>query len=702
MKVIYRLTAVVTFAAAYVPDYYFSLCTKMIEANAAVQGVCPMKGETVPYECYCGTDWWLETVYNCIETASNSSGVYERAVRESWSQLMAYCGSFGISDIPNYKQYRENAHRNPITTNYTEANSTDKPEPFSIPLEMMDEGNVIKAGIAYHRTTYVSYYYSMATLGYFFGVVLLQMCLYWFAWLVPSVSMLLFNSRGVRIFREYVGIPALFNGRAANPVPFVRWVLPRRMITLVIFGYWAIVLIFLSVDYHIQLSPYGSYSQSQLVTSAIGLRSGYLAIYLLPIVFVTAGRNNVLIYLTGWSFEIWNHFHRNLARLVVLLIIVHAIAYSIMVKNVYMTSLSAVWSEPAYKYWAPGVLSLVFMGCMLIQAVKFLREKSYEVFVVIHVLLAVGMVVATWYHLKWVGEGQKLIYAVVALWAFDGAARIARIILSGPLSRADITSHDGVTELTIKYSGLWKPRPGQHVFVHFVCPLYFWQSHPFTVMEPPEEEKDSKTLKIFAQTRNGLTKFISGHQKYNWYVWIDGPYGIEFDSRPYREVVLIAGGIGITACQTYASHIAKQERDQVLHLHWVIRDGNPLKWFAKQLKLFAIEHPNIIVKTYITDQMDSSDESSFSDQQQVYEEKFDEQLVYNEYSRAGKDLTYEKKFERPRMSDIVDEHIRNSQGSIAFFVCGPGGLSDDVRRTVAGGIPHTKNYVQFFEESFTM
>jgi hypothetical protein len=41
-----------------------------------------------------------------------------------------------------------------------------------------------------------------------------------------------------------------------------------------------------------------------------------------------AGRNNIFIWATGWSFSTFNIFHRNIARVATLQAIVHAIAWS--------------------------------------------------------------------------------------------------------------------------------------------------------------------------------------------------------------------------------------------------------------------------------------------------------------------------------------------------------------------------------------
>ena len=666
-----------------VPDYYFSLCNAIVGSNAAVSKVCP---EASP-ECVCGLDWWLETMRDCITTASNASRTPESAAKWSWEAMCATCDKVENGSL---RSLQELPQRGKINQTFMEANETAYAGAFHVPLEMIQDANVIEAGMANHETSYVSYYYSMGTLGYFFGIVVLRSCTYWLSWLLPSLSQRVFNTHIARFLRKHIALPALFNHRAAEPFRVTRWLLPRRLISLALFGYYVIILTFLSIKYYVELSPFGYSTQTSFVTTALSTRAAYLATYLLPIVFATAGRNNVLIYLTGWSFEEWNHFHRYLARLVVLLIIVHAICHCI-TAEVSGSNLSAPWSTMSV--WAPGAMALIFMGVMVVQAMKYFREKAYEIFLVVHILMAVGFVASVWYHVTRIGACKEQIYTVVALWAFDRVARIVRILISGPFSRCDIVTHDGVVELTIRYSGLWRARPGQHVFIHFMDPLYFWQAHPFTVMKP--EKEDGKILKVFAQAQSGITKHILLHHRREWSVWVDGPYGIEFDTRPFKEIVLIAGGIGITACQAYASHILNQGKDQHLTLHWIIRDEYPLLWFQEQLQQFCIDHPNVSVTTYVTFGAQREIRSTV-----VAGSKKEDEISTKYDIRSN--IAINEIYGRPSLGNITDKHIAQSQGPLAFFVCGPARMSDDVRQAVVTGLDRTDNYVQFYDETFTM
>ncbi|CAI4826322.1 AKH_1a_G0051730.mRNA.1.CDS.1 [Saccharomyces cerevisiae] len=54
-----------------------------------------------------------------------------------------------------------------------------------------------------------------------------------------------------------------------------------------------------------------------------------------------------------------------------------------------------------------------------------------------------------------------------------------------------------------KSSKWWKAEPGQYIYLYFLRPKIFWQSHPFTVMDSLVEDGE---LVVVITVKNGLTK----------------------------------------------------------------------------------------------------------------------------------------------------------------------------------------------------
>lgn len=60
-------------------------------------------------------------------------------------------------------------------------------------------------------------------------------------------------------------------------------------------------------------------------------RSGFLAVANLPLLWLFAGRNDIFLWLTGWSFGTFNIFHRYVARVVTAEAIIHSIGYTALI-----------------------------------------------------------------------------------------------------------------------------------------------------------------------------------------------------------------------------------------------------------------------------------------------------------------------------------------------------------------------------------
>jgi hypothetical protein len=59
------------------------------------------------------------------------------------------------------------------------------------------------------------------------------------------------------------------------------------------------------------------------------IRIGSLSFANTPLLIALAGRNNILIWLTGWSFDTFQLYHRWIARVVLAEATAHVIAYTL-------------------------------------------------------------------------------------------------------------------------------------------------------------------------------------------------------------------------------------------------------------------------------------------------------------------------------------------------------------------------------------
>lgn len=348
----------------------------------------------------------------------------------------------------------------------------------------------------------------------------------------------------------------------------------------------------------------------------VGYRTGFITIAQLPLIFLLAGRQNIIGYLAGMGYERLNWFHRWVSRTLWLTATIH------------MGFWFRDWGQYDYiKYKLKndalakrGFAAWVILSFIVISSAAPVRNISYEIFVLQHLVTFVGFIVAVWLHAP--NEVKAWVWIPIGLLIFDRVARYTWATYANlsifhrsanskhPLwaNRASFTPLPGnVTRITIENPGIsW--RPGQHVFLtcHSVVPL---QCHPFTIVSLPEDNK----MEFFVRAGKGGTsrffRYASKHhkilgsgeispQKGERTVFIDGPYGMHRPLRQFDSVVLLAGGTGTTFIIPCLRDIVaawkgesqqpdsktRQAATKRIRFVWVIKSRAHLSWFDSQLQ----------------------------------------------------------------------------------------------------------------------
>jgi predicted ferric reductase len=115
----------------------------------------------------------------------------------------------------------------------------------------------------------------------------------------------------------------------------------------------------------------------------------------------------------------------------------------------------------------------------------------------------------------------------------------------------------GITSLHITGRDLaaLRPQPGQFFRWRFLTRDGWWQSHPFSLSEPPARKlrRLRITVKALGDYTTALQRVRPGTR-----VIAEGPYGaVTPAARGGRKVVLLAGGVGITAIRALAEAFAR-------------------------------------------------------------------------------------------------------------------------------------------------
>jgi hypothetical protein len=129
--------------------------------------------------------------------------------------------------------------------------------------------------------------------------------------------------------QQHFVLPALFGSRHLEPLPGNLGYVPGRALSIFIGIYVALNIIFSSVSFGSFQPNVFFLSQQAELCEYVGNRTGTLSLVNMSIAILFAGRNNILIAITGWSQTTFLTLHRWAARVATLQAIVHSIVYTL-------------------------------------------------------------------------------------------------------------------------------------------------------------------------------------------------------------------------------------------------------------------------------------------------------------------------------------------------------------------------------------
>lgn len=372
---------------------------------------------------------------------------------------------------------------------------------------------------------------------------------------------------------------------------------------------WYIVM-FLILNIILTAAGYRSYQPSTYFTNKyqeilgyVSARTGVLAFAIAPLVILLSGRNNILLWLTNWSHSTYMLLHRWVARIFALQVILHSITELHLYKV--MGELAAQQVE---EYWIWGIVATLAVVIMVVFSSLYFRKLSYEIFLIVHIVMAVFVIAGSWYHVellftrKWGYEFW--LYACCAVWFADRLMRVLRILKNG-MRRAEVRDvSENVVRIDIK-DIRWEAAPGKHTYAYFptLNPLRPWENHPFSIiptalltthghsmipsgsssahshhsqqdieksgaMESISRDARLATtsgVSLYVRKSAGLTKALKNDS--SLLTLLDGPYPNNSTSSVLKtdRLILIVGGIGITATLPFIAHHSN------VKLYWSVK-----------------------------------------------------------------------------------------------------------------------------------
>ncbi|KAK6002962.1 hypothetical protein QM012_000807 [Aureobasidium pullulans] len=538
---------------------------------------------------------------------------------------------------------------------------------------------------------------------------------------------------------QHLLVPATLNNRHSSPLPYRAGYLPKRALSIFVTSYVLLNIVFSAVSFH-HVTPNAWYADRRHEIAAyVSNRTGVLSFANLALAILFSGRNNLLIFITGWSQSTMLVIHRWASRVATVQAVVHSIIYTI---TYFWTDGSAAYrTEAAMPYYWWGIIATTVLCIAVCFAVLPIRIQSYEVFLISHIAFAILALVGCWYHIdmrfgsKW---GYKVwLYIAFAFWAFDRLMRFFRLVFfnysGSPIAVVKQIPHTDILQLTIHLKKAWKVRPSQHSFLYIPLLGKPWENHPFTiaswsyselarnmpVMENTDitkqvevqnkeidgsleshhgnESPQSDQVVCLIRARKGMTASLlqklrrSGASSLPVSILTEGLYGGHratlLPLKSADTILCVAGGIGITSCMSFLQQYVVESRSTELASKPLMSSATEfvLAWSAREESL--TQH---VSTSLLPDPTAGSQ---------------DKRLKYRfwctgENSSQDKGLEQGTNMQRGRMNvrDVV-RSVASKEKRVVVVLCAPGGMSDEAREAVVeclrDGMP-----VDLIEEAF--
>lgn len=562
-------------------------------------------------------------------------------------------------------------------------------EPFYVPtLPDLETGEPELIGyLWYYYSLDSGTWFSVGICGYFLLVIIIGSAYNFIrvGGLLKSIG----QFRVVKLFQEYIIYPTLLpNGKYSQMYGW-KWfsiLFPNRIQFVVDLGLFALQVAFYCVPYH-QNEGAVFATPKDALTRMVSDRTGVMAFGKIPLLILFAGRNNFLLYITGWSYATFLHFHKILALWMSVDVLIHSVGYTILELGYYTAALKEV-------YFACGVAATVLCFIICGFALHTVRSHYYEYFLISHILLAIGFIAMCWWHCNELGWMEWMVSAV-AVWGFDRFVRIIRMTGFGYRDATIKAVGDHLLQVSVPRPSWWSLTSGQYGYIYF-SGILFWQNHPFTMVCKGND------IIAYIKVKNGMTKRIweelsktGGTMTKK--VSIEGPYGSTGSGgiKKMEELFLFAGGSGAPAILDSASHLSKGK------LFWVIPDMSMVKTYSDLFKDVRIPTEIFITRetgvdatfsmSTLLQTMSSVDTASSEEKGSLQDsEKGD---------LASSEILVNINYQRPDLNLIVKEEIANSvESSIGILGCGPATMMDTLQNVVADSTSSTDKTVNFYNE----
>ncbi|KAF2017230.1 hypothetical protein BU24DRAFT_432019 [Aaosphaeria arxii CBS 175.79] len=341
----------------------------------------------------------------------------------------------------------------------------------------------------------------------------------------------------------------------------------------------------------------------------LAIRAGMMAVALMPWIVGLSMKANMITLITGIGHERLNVLHRWGAYICLALSIIHTVPFYITPiwdKGARHVFESFFATEGFYAY-GTGIAALVPLGFLCLHSLSPLRHRMYELFVTLHVPVAIVFLAMLFWHCHNYLTSWHYLFATLAIWLTSYIMRLFYLNWTHPFRMSWLVGDEAAVtimpenaiKITIPTQKKW--RPGQYVYLRMPG-ISVFENHPFTIASLCDEDFPSEygpgyrdMVLVFRPfggfTRKVYQKALEHGPWHTYRAFIDGPYGgMQRRLEAFDDVVLIAGGSGITAIISQLLMLIKKMRDgkaatRNIHVIWALKRPETMEWFKEELRI---------------------------------------------------------------------------------------------------------------------
>ncbi|KAI1075998.1 ferric reductase like transmembrane component [Whalleya microplaca] len=439
-------------------------------------------------------------------------------------------------------------------------------------------------------------------------------------------------------------------------------------------------------------------------------RFGIIATSQFPLQYLLSLKSlNPIAFAFRSSHEQVNRWHRVLGRIVYFLLILHACFYL----NFYIQE--GILSERLVRL-VPVLGLVAFFGMVLLNstAISFIRQYSYRVFFITHLVVALALPPIIFIHAR--HAGLYMAEALLVFFVDIVKRKIDTIVASTTLELIPGTDLIKiVASIPSQKISRFREHPAAHIYLSIPAaarptssPLsaaylvFEFAFNPFTVAAVDEE---SKELILVARRHKGPMTRTLGHfanggvTSMDIPLSIDGPYGCtkrfpNLAGSRFDRILLVAGGVGATFILPLYRAILSENSAARVQMVWAVRGAGDATWPVSETAKSILDDDN--VHLFLTGDIfeatgeaaGSSDGSEAIELSQVHQ-----------HQRSKKHVSTQSR-RRPDLQKIVDDLFRQGmEDRVAVLVCGPEEMARELRAAVGVWV-HKGRDIWWHNESF--